>query len=437
MREYLVSVDHTAPERQLEGVDYIYVLNLDESKDRLKNIVDELAAYKLVPQRLSAVQGRKLTPEVFEALGLRLEPGMRLGDWAVDFSAPGEGEFVYLGKEHYGRVFYSKKTYKGAVGCTLSHLSAIQDGYDRGYETVWILEDDVEVVQDPHVLVDLMKKLGEWDVLYTDSDTERQAEWPFSVEDVLWRPDRSQLKLPGPKVILDSEFEMAGIRFGALSYIIKRSGMKKILDFYAQFPIFLPWDLELSLIPDLKKYNLRKPVATLGRKFPSDILPRGWVPFNEREMADRLMETVHEIKPQLVVEVGFFSPTSWAIAKALSENKQGTVQTFCAHNDFLRLKKTFEEGLQQMGVDSYCKVEGLADPSLVPNSVDLLFCESRFRSAYDEVVAFFPKVKPNGLIYLSSANHDLNRFAVAYLMQRCTYLPEKSIGIDLVCFQKR
>jgi acetolactate synthase-1/2/3 large subunit len=35
----------------------------------------------------------------------------------------------------------------GAIGIALSHLSILQDAYDSGYETVWVMEDDVDIMQ--------------------------------------------------------------------------------------------------------------------------------------------------------------------------------------------------------------------------------------------------------------------------------------------------
>ncbi|MFI5334690.1 MAG: hypothetical protein ACHQT8_05960 [Chlamydiales bacterium] len=31
----------------------------------------------------------------------------------------------------------------------LSHLSILQDAFDSGYETIWVMEDDIEVVRNP------------------------------------------------------------------------------------------------------------------------------------------------------------------------------------------------------------------------------------------------------------------------------------------------
>ena len=62
------------------------------------------------------------------------------------------------------------------IGCALSHLSVIRNAYDAGYQTIWVLEDDIAVEQDPHRLSALIDKLDSlvgkegWDILYTDTD---------------------------------------------------------------------------------------------------------------------------------------------------------------------------------------------------------------------------------------------------------------------------
>ena len=44
------------------------------------------------------------------------------------------------------------------------------------------------------------------------------------------------------------------MRYGAYSMILRRSAMEKILSFYQNFRIYLPYDLDYWLIPTLKMY---------------------------------------------------------------------------------------------------------------------------------------------------------------------------------------
>ena len=75
-----------------------------------------------------------------------------------------------------GRTYFAHHMSQGAIGCVLSHLSVLQDAIDSGYKTIWVMEDDVEVVQDPRTLSGLIAALDgsgkeKWDILFTDQDT--------------------------------------------------------------------------------------------------------------------------------------------------------------------------------------------------------------------------------------------------------------------------
>ena len=65
---------------------------------------------------------------------------------------------------------------RGEIGIALSHLSVLQDAYDSGYETIWVMEDDIKIVSDPNMLSELIGELdvllgkGNWDILFTDQD---------------------------------------------------------------------------------------------------------------------------------------------------------------------------------------------------------------------------------------------------------------------------
>ena len=62
------------------------------------------------------------------------------------------------------------------MGIVLSHLSILQAAYDAGHETIWVMEDDIEVKRDPRILSDLIDILDQvvgrdnWDILFTDRD---------------------------------------------------------------------------------------------------------------------------------------------------------------------------------------------------------------------------------------------------------------------------
>lgn len=276
LNDYLVKVEYTAPEQQLSGIDRIYLLNLDHRTDRLQKSLERLDKYGLVPQRVPAVYGKKLQAEAFNAVGFKYLLGMEQ-DWVHDFTQSGKSEIEYLRKEVHGQVFFSKYTSRGAVGCALSHISAIKDGYDSGCETIWILEDDFDIKENPHLLSSLMYQLDEitnrdWDILYTnldlypEKDIEIELEWQ-------WRPDIATLdpSVCPKRTIINDQFTKVSYRSWAYSYILRRSGMKKMLDYFNTHHIFLPIDHEISLVPGMQIYCSRKTIVTFSPDGTSDI----------------------------------------------------------------------------------------------------------------------------------------------------------------------
>jgi GR25 family glycosyltransferase involved in LPS biosynthesis len=161
----------------------------------------------------------------------------------------------------------------GAIGCYLSHLSILQDALDSGYETIWVMEDDVEVMENPNIISDLIDKLdalvgkGNWDVLFTDPDYRGPDGNYLVANGAPKRPDmdcsveeRLSEKYTMQKVISE-DFKKIGARFATHSMIIRRSGMIKLLNFVKERGIFLPVDLENYLMP-INRYATRYPVVT-------------------------------------------------------------------------------------------------------------------------------------------------------------------------------
>ncbi len=273
---HLRKVEHRHPLKQIKNIDCIYLLNLDERPEKFHACMSQLAPYGIFPERVSSIYGWRLTKETLDEIGLVLTPGMKM-------------QLVFLTSEVmiecrrkkceineipledlYGQTIFSAWTSLGAVGCTLSHLSAIKDGYDAGYEAIWVMEDDIHVDENPRQLTKLIAKLDDlvgpagWDVLYTDCIFERCKTEGSLVKALpwMWRPD-----VPlEPKVQdyheVGADFVKIGNRIGAHSLVIRRCGMKKILDFYRKHQIYVPYDHELSLIPDIRLFVTKKSIVT-------------------------------------------------------------------------------------------------------------------------------------------------------------------------------
>ncbi len=249
------------------GIDYIYLINLDQRKERWIESLKQLVPYGIIPQRFPAIYGWNLKPDVLTDIGLKFAPGMWTGKENVMVFPPekeGEPDFIFLSGSWNGKACFSGWTVKGTIGCTLSHLSVLKDAYESGYETIWILEDDFNILQNPHLLSDRISELDtyvgkdSWDVLYTDYDylvVDPNQDILTQVPS-LWRPDMPYLDISymGIHVSISDHLMKIGSRMRAHSIIYRRCGIEKILQFYHTYSNFLPYDQELALIPGMNMF---------------------------------------------------------------------------------------------------------------------------------------------------------------------------------------
>jgi len=101
----------------MELLKHTFYINLEERKDRLHHIENELKKIGVIGERINAIKSIK----------------------------------------------------QGAIGCTLSHIRAIETAKQRGYEQVCIIEDDIEF-RNPELFKKQLKKFVEnteiqWDIL--------------------------------------------------------------------------------------------------------------------------------------------------------------------------------------------------------------------------------------------------------------------------------
>ena len=121
----------------IEGIDCIYVINLDERPLRWVRINSILSDWCLVGNRFCAINGWRL----------RHKKALR--------------ELTVFGHK-YKNNFSSCFSW-GSLGCYLSHLSILKDAYERGYERIWVLEDDIVIKQDPCSIVRTLECLNRID----------------------------------------------------------------------------------------------------------------------------------------------------------------------------------------------------------------------------------------------------------------------------------
>lgn len=229
---------HTMP-----GVDFIYMINLKVRPQKWEKSLSQLAPYGIIPYRFDAINGWDLDVAVFESLG-----------------CPNLAEGMTPGKN----------------ACLLSHLSVISDAYESGYETVWIMEDDIDVVEDPRQISTLIQELdqlvGDWDILYTDVDTKDFYGNRVRCLAIYPRPNfpPKSLDFYLRRFSHNETFQEIGMRYGCYSMIIRRSGLKKILDYFTKYRLYLPIDMELFFVPNLKQIVLTRDIVSTLPGIKSD-----------------------------------------------------------------------------------------------------------------------------------------------------------------------
>lgn len=262
---------------KMKNIDFIYMINLDQRPEKFDKSIKQLNPYGIFPYRFSAVNGWELTLEDINDVGVKYAPGMSGGFMATSYVdrslEPHHSEI-----RNYGQVYFVHCLARGTIGIALSHLSILQDALNSGYETIWILEDDIEVLQDPRKLSDLVstldKRVGKnnWDILFTDQDFRNGEGHRVPCYGFARRPNFYPKNTDrfNQRSQIDENFRAIGARFGAHSYIIRRSGMEKILSFIKSYQIFLPYDMDFYLPEDIKLFTVVNDVVANLCKAPSD-----------------------------------------------------------------------------------------------------------------------------------------------------------------------
>lgn len=253
----------------MRGIDFIYMINLDERPEKWQLSIDQLGRYGIIPYRFSAVNGWTLSLEAINEVGLNFSPLMEGGFMGTSY--PLDGDFTPSHEiiEHYGQTYFCHCMARGTIGIVLSHLSVLRDAYDSGYETIWVMEDDIEVFRDPREISGLIEELdrqvSDWDVLFTDRDIRDQNGVHRAT---IWgarRPDYAGFFHENhfaENRQVGERFRKIGARYGATSMIIRRSGMRKLLQFFYAHSVFLPYDLDYIYPRNIKLYTVLEDVVS-------------------------------------------------------------------------------------------------------------------------------------------------------------------------------
>lgn len=231
--KYLIPVEVTEFNTGLDLIDCIYVLNLDFRTEKWQSTKTACERYNLGINRVPAVNGWKLSKNIQKKLAypypVRLSPG--------------------------------------SLGCLLTHISILKDAYDREFSIIWVMEDDIEFIEDPKKLVNLLSILftidPEWDIFYTDIDYRRQNGYTRS----LGLDPRPGQKLHPLEHYITRDYCHKDImrirsRYGTHSMIISKNGIKKILDYHTSRPIWTAIDIAMHYIPGIRQYSSRRDIVS-------------------------------------------------------------------------------------------------------------------------------------------------------------------------------
>lgn len=275
--DHLKILNDKTPPSAVRNVDYIYMINLDQRPEKYARSAEQLALYGIVPYRFSAVNGWELPFDVINDIGIKYSPWMRQGLMDTCYLSEDNGaprhEVVHINDQNY----FCHCMSRGAIGIVMSHLSILKDAYDSGFETIWVMEDDIEIIQNPHLISDRIDELDKlvgksgWDFLFTDYETKNKQGEYVPCLGYAPRPDFNP-ENPNKfynRFMINQEFRKVGARYGAYSMIVRRSGMKKMIDFLKN-GMFLPYDMEYTLPDDISMFTVLNDIVSTQPNALSD-----------------------------------------------------------------------------------------------------------------------------------------------------------------------
>lgn len=222
--------------RQFRNIDFIYIINFSERPEKHQHSLEQLASYGIIPYRFSAVNGWNLPSETIKSMRVSYKSRIQDGIWGTSYSITNnKNPFYEVMQEEIN--YFCHDMSKRATKIALSHLPILQDAYDSGYEMTWVMEDDIEVIGNPHVLSDRIDELDQlereegWDILFKDQNTKGQNGRHVICSSCAPRSNFSPFK-PKKCVIkhnISRNLRYIEARYGAYFMIVRRSEMEKFL----------------------------------------------------------------------------------------------------------------------------------------------------------------------------------------------------------------
>ena len=479
----------------IAGIDCVYLINLDRRPDRLQESMEKLQTYNIHPLRFSAIDGTNCSFQALQEMGIVYTQNMLGGRWSKTLTEEGKLKYVWLDTSSFNQQIFSEWMTLGAIGCALSHIAVLKEAYRAGYETIWVLEDDILIKKNPHMLSNYIKKLDiltdrNWDLLYTDYDELGQKPRDASaIHWWMWRPDYPFFSTDAlaARNFVSQDFIQIGWRERTHSYILRRSGIRKILDHFKNHKFYLPIDHEIAFAQDLQQFMVRHSVVSYNKLTSSDVqqtdnpiafsedkwgkyqrqicanlaLFTGWC---SQAKALKLMNFIYLHQPSVCVEIGTFGgSTTYPLASALQYIQHGHLYTIDAWDrtcaleglipneinylwwnsiDFSKILDQFLLQYKKHHLSPWCTILHESSAKSVSyfadESIDLLYIDGNFSQAgsLEDVMLYYPKIKPGGFIWLNDANSPDKLSSVSFLSKQAYFLETESIKNQCVVFQK-
>lgn len=227
----------------IEGVDKIYVINLDHKTQRRKYMDELLTNHGFQYERFSAVNGWELDKIQLRRFYLHCLPPA------------------------------NKRRYisPGQIGCLLSHLSIIKQALDKGYETIWILEDDVIFNKHPKEVLEtfisnMQAQQIQWDVLYTDLDSralKKDGSFSYYTFEICLGKDFDYTLVESIDQINNvSDADQIKHRLGAYSMLLSRRGMLKVFNYFMRHKMEYAYDVDIHFCENKRFFQFLEDIIS-------------------------------------------------------------------------------------------------------------------------------------------------------------------------------
>lgn len=260
---------HKSGEHSFSCIDYVYVINAKKDIDKFRMLKKAFQKYDITPYRFDAVNPNKLSYKTLFNIGFKNRDNVFFGMEGLMLTKAGKSWMLheyYLNQEN--RVYFHNQMTIFGIARNLDFLSVIFDAYKSKYDVAWIMTDDARIVKNPNMLTGYVCQIDQeypdWDILYTDLESNEHRPTRF---DNVGTPIRPDIEFETADFYLDRANDgypiaKLGLRSGAYSFLISKRGMKKIINYYKENKFYIPFEIEVQIIKNIKSFVLKDEVVS-------------------------------------------------------------------------------------------------------------------------------------------------------------------------------